>query len=60
MNEYHQLICLKTWSSVGGIVWEGLRGVALLEEVCHWEKALRFQKTMVPSVFSAFCLQTEM
>lgn len=28
------LLCLNTWSLVGGNVWEGL-GV-LLKEVCHW------------------------
>lgn len=26
-------------------VWRGLEGVALLEEVCHWGRALSFQKT---------------
>jgi hypothetical protein len=35
-NGPHTLICLNNWPSVGGIVWEGLGSVALLEEVCHW------------------------
>jgi hypothetical protein len=26
-------------------VWEGLRGVALWEEVCHWGQASRLRKT---------------
>lgn len=30
---------------VGGIVREGLRVVVLGEEVCHWRKALRFQRS---------------
>ena len=31
------LIYLNGWSPVDKIVWEGLGGVALLEEVYHWE-----------------------
>jgi hypothetical protein len=31
-NGLHRLLCLKAWPSVGGTVWEGLRGVVLLEE----------------------------
>jgi hypothetical protein len=27
--------CLNTWSSVGGTMWEGLEGLALLKELCH-------------------------
>ena len=27
---------LKTWCPVGGIVWEGLGGMALLEEAYYW------------------------
>ena len=30
------LIHLNTWSPVGGTIGEGLGGVALSEEVCHW------------------------
>lgn len=26
-----------------GTVWEGLGGIILLEKVCHWRQALRFQ-----------------
>jgi hypothetical protein len=29
-------------SAVLGTVWEGLGGVAFLEEVCHWAWAVRF------------------
>ena len=32
----YRLIYLNTYPPVGGIVWEGLGGVALLEEVSHW------------------------
>ena len=31
----------------GGTVWEGLRGMALLEEVYYWRRALRFQKSIL-------------
>ena len=31
----HRLIHLNSWSLVGGTIWEGLEGVALLEEVCY-------------------------
>ena len=34
---------LNTWFPVPGSVWEGLGGVALLEEVHHLGWALRFQ-----------------
>ena len=30
-------VCIHTWLSVGGTVWEGLGGVVLSEEVCHQE-----------------------
>lgn len=29
------IMCLNTWSPVGGAVWVGSGGVGLLEEVCH-------------------------
>lgn len=39
-NGFHRLIYLSAWSPV---VWKGLEGVALTEEVCHWGWGLRFQ-----------------
>lgn len=41
MSVPHSLRHLKAWFLVGGAVREGLGGVALLEEVCHWGKALK-------------------
>jgi hypothetical protein len=42
-----------TWSPAVGTFWEGLGGVALFEEVCHWLQALGCQKThTIPSVAS--------
>ncbi|EDL00606.1 mCG1042685, partial [Mus musculus] len=38
-----------------GIIWEGSEGVALLEEICHWGWALRFQKSM-PGSHLFLCL----
>ena len=35
-NGPHRLIYLNAWLRVGRTVWEGIGGVALLEEVCHW------------------------
>lgn len=38
---------LNAWFPADGTVWEGLRGIALLEEVCYCGGgALRFQKLM--------------
>lgn len=54
----HKLMCLNTWSPVGGIVWERLGGVTLLE-ICHWEWALRFQKR-TPLALSASLLVDQM
>jgi hypothetical protein len=31
---------------IDGIVWEGLGGIGLLEEMHHWRQALKFQKPM--------------
>lgn len=36
----HSLVHLNTSSPVGSIVWGGLEGMALPEEVCHWGQAL--------------------
>lgn len=35
-NGPHRYLCLRAWSPVGGTVSKGLRGMALLEKVCHW------------------------
>jgi hypothetical protein len=43
-NGPHRFIYLSAWSSVGGTLWEGLVGVALLEEVCHWGQASEVSK----------------
>ena len=43
-NDPCSLIYLNAWLPVGRTIWEGLGGVALLEEVCHWGWALRFHK----------------
>lgn len=42
-NASHRLICFYSWFSVGGIVWEGLRNMPLLEKACHLWWVLRFQ-----------------
>lgn len=34
-NGLHKLIGLNDWSPVSKAFWEGLKGVALLEEMCH-------------------------
>ena len=45
------LLWLTTWSPFAKTLWEGLGGVALLEEVCYWGLALKFPKPPgVPSV----------
>lgn len=35
-NGLHRFIFLNIWSPVGGTVQEGMEGVTLLDEVCHW------------------------
>jgi hypothetical protein len=34
-NSLHRFMNLNIWFLDGGTVWEGLGGMALLEEVCH-------------------------
>lgn len=46
-NVLCRLLYLNTWFSVGDIVWEGLKGLTLLEEVCLWSWALKIQ-SLVP------------
>lgn len=41
-NGTYWLTILDTWSALGGTVWKGLKGVILLEEVCHWLWAFKF------------------
>lgn len=42
LNEILQQVQeVDAWSPVGGTIWEGLEGVALLEGVCHGTWALR-------------------
>lgn len=50
----HRLIDLNTCSLIVRIVWEGLRGMALLEEVGQGQ-ALRFQKPTLFPVSFFFC-----
>jgi len=52
-NSPYRLIYLNVWSPPGGTFWKGLGYVILLEEVCHWEQTLRFQKA---KSFLASCL----
>ena len=42
-NSHHRLIYLDTCSVIGGTVWEGLGGLAVLGEVCHWSCTLSFR-----------------
>lgn len=45
----HRLEYLTIWFQVGGVVWSGLGGVALVEEVCHGGQALRLcSPTLLP------------
>lgn len=39
-------VCVNTWSLVVEIVWEGLEGVTLLEEVNHCEAGFELLKVV--------------
>lgn len=57
-NDLDRLIYLNAWSPISGTPWEGLGGMAWLEEACHFEVLKVHTK---PSVcFSACCLQIKM
>lgn len=48
-------ICLNTRFTVGGSAWVALTDMALLEEVYHWGRTLKFQNTYAVScVHSVF------
>lgn len=50
-HDSHRLTCLNAWSPISGTVWEGVRGVALLKDMCYWRRALNFQQVLIrPSV----------
>lgn len=46
-NGPHRLVSLRTWSPVGGTIWEGL-GVCWRR--CHLGQALEFQKTLIITI----------
>lgn len=46
VNAPHSFGHLNAWSPVGSTVWKGLGGVALLEKVCYWRRALKVQRLM--------------
>jgi hypothetical protein len=41
---HHRLIYFNSWSPVSGTIWERLGNMMLLEEMCYWGRALKFQK----------------
>lgn len=49
MNGLHRFIHLNSWSSVGGSLWEGLGGIALLKVVRYWGWTVRFPNA-IPSM----------
>lgn len=36
VNGLQRLMYLDIWPLVGRTIWEGVEGVALFKEVCHW------------------------
>lgn len=58
-NVPHRFRCLNSWTLVNdGTVWEGSGGVALLEEVCQWGRAIRFDGLMTFPVSSQLLVLT--
>ena len=56
----HRFIYLNAWSPVHGTIWEGLGGVAFLEDVCHSSVDFGVSKTQpVPVSLSLFLLSAD-
>ena len=46
-NDLYRLNVLNIWFLLCGTIWEGLGGVTLLGEACHWGWTFRLQKSML-------------
>jgi hypothetical protein len=53
-------VCLNVQFPVARTVWEGFRGVALLEEVCYWGRALGVKRITTFPVNSLCFLEFKM
>lgn len=56
MAHIFESLITRDWNSLTGL--KGLRGVAFLEQVCHWGWSSRFQKPMTGLVSLCLCLST--
>lgn len=54
-----RLICVNTCYPISSTIWVCLVGMALLEEVCHWRKALRFQASCHFNCTLSFLLKVQ-
>lgn len=55
-NESHRLIYLNAWLPADGSVWKGLRGKALLEEVCHCRGGALWLQELMALPAGSLCL----